>query len=188
MKKHITYSALALLTATALPALACPTVADLQKGIETRTADGSVEVHREARPDWVTLQVTYPEGDGSVLELYHGIYLHSTIPLVGGLPQLGERDSYATSEELRGWPRPLPDASWNNTTPGGGKATSGPQSAVQLGDCSYASTQVEITYNDDEDYTETYAYLLDLGIALLIKTEASDGTDNYEYTSIKALN
>ena len=82
----------ACLGALVTPALACPTIEDLSKGIEFRTDGGDIELHRQLRPGWVTTTVTFSDGDGSVLELYQGMYLLSSIPMEKGLPKPGDRD------------------------------------------------------------------------------------------------
>lgn len=171
----------------ATPALACPTVEDLGKGIEFRTADGDVEVHKQLRPDWMTLTVTFSDGDGSLMELYRGLYLQSVIPMVGGLPKPGEREDYASSSDLAQWQMPQPSASWVNATPGGGQAVSGPMETTMIAGCRYNSFEVVIQFADDDTYKETYDYLPDLGVGLLVKTDASDGTDTYSYISVNAV-
>ncbi|MEL6646339.1 MAG: hypothetical protein AAFY35_09480 [Pseudomonadota bacterium] len=177
----------ACLGALVTPALACPTIEDLSKGIEFRTDGGDIELHRQLRPGWVTTTVTFSDGDGSVLELYQGMYLLSSIPMEKGLPKPGDREDYATTAELRQWMRPVPNNAWVNDTPGGGKATSGLMETITIGGCAYNSFKVIIQFNDDDTYKETYDYLSDLGVGLLIKTEASDGTDTYVYTGVRAL-
>lgn len=180
------FTSLGLLGA-AVPAFACPTVEDLGKGIEFRTADGDVEVHRQLRPDWVTIAATYSGGDGSILEMYLGIYLLSVIPIELGVPRPGDREDYASISDLSHWKIPVPNASWVNTTPGGGQAVSGPMETTMIAGCRYNSFKVLLQYPDDDTYKETYDYLPDLGVGLLEKTEASDGIDTYSYISVRIL-
>lgn len=172
----------------ALPAFACPTADDLGRGIEFRTADGDVELHKQLRPDWVTLTVTFSDGDGSLMELYRGLYLQSVIPMESGLPLMAEREDYASSSDLLQWQVPQPDASWRNRTPGGGQAVAGPMETTVIAGCSYDSFEVVIQFNDDDTYKEFYDYLPELGVGLLVKTEASDGTDTYSYIAVNAVN
>ena len=175
------------LTALGAPTLACPTIEDLGKGIEFRTADGDVEVHRQLRPDWVTISVSFSDGEGSILETYLGIYLLSVIPIESGVPKPGQREDYASVDELGQWQKPAPDQSWVNSTPGGGQAVSGPMETTMIAGCRYNSFEVVLQFADDDTYKETYDYLPDLGVGLLTKTEASDGTDTYSYISVRAL-
>jgi hypothetical protein len=172
--------------ASSFAAAACPDATDLAKGIEFRTSGGDVEVHRKLRPDWITISVIFPDGDGSVLEMYHGMYMLSAIPIEGGVPKPGQREDYADVSELTQWPRPTPDTSWTNTTPSGGIAVSGALETKMIAGCRYDSVQVDVQFADDPTYTETYAYLPELGLGLLVKTVASDGTDTYSYISVKA--
>ncbi|MEM6588300.1 MAG: hypothetical protein AAF641_07605 [Pseudomonadota bacterium] len=176
-----------LLSPTA--AFACPTVDDLGRGIEFRLANGDVEVHKQLRPDWVTLTVTYSDGDGVLMEMYRGLYLQSMVPMESGLPQLGLRDDFATQAELLQWQAPQPDASWANQTPGGGQAVAGSMDSTMIAGCRYASFEVVIEFNDDAGYKETYDYLPDLGLGLLVKTDADDesGVETYSYISIKPV-
>ncbi|MEO0750444.1 MAG: hypothetical protein AAFY25_01445 [Pseudomonadota bacterium] len=176
-----------VLVALAAPAFACPTVADLGQGIEFRTADGDVEVHRQLRPDWVTVTVTFADGDGSVLEFYKGMYLLSVIPIEQGIPKPGAREDYASVAELAEWQRPVPDAAWVNATPGGGQAVAGPMDTIMIAGCRYNSIGVTVKFADDDTYTEVYEYLPDLGVGLLVRTEASDRTDDYSYIAVRAL-
>lgn len=185
MIKRIFCTCAALAVAT--PALACPTIEDLGKGIEFRTADGDVELHRQLRPDWVTISVTFSDGDGSILEMFHGMYLQSVIPMESGLPQLGAREDYASSSDLAKWPRPMPGEAWVNPTAGGGRATAGPMETTMIAGCRYNSFEVVVTFADDDSYEETYDYLPDLGLGLLVKTKDPDLTETYSYISVQAL-
>ncbi|MEO0371571.1 MAG: hypothetical protein AAF231_08975 [Pseudomonadota bacterium] len=171
----------------ALPAFACPTADDLGRGIEFRTADGDVEVHKQLRPDWVTLTITFSDGDGSLMEMYRGLYLQSVIPMESGLPMMAEREDYTSSSDLMQWQVPQADASWRNRTPGGGQAVAGPMETTMIAGCVYDSFEVAIQFNDDVTYTEYYDYLPDLGVGLLVKTEASDGTETYSYIAVNAV-
>ena len=176
-----------LLVFSSAAALACPTADDLGRGIEFRTAEGDVEVHKQLRPDWMPLTVTFSDGDGSLLEMYRGLYLQSVIPIESGLPKPGQREDYATQSELLQWQVPQADAAWVNRTPGGGQAAAGPMETTMIAGCRYDSFEVGIQYNDDDTYKETYDYLPALGVGLLTKTEDADGTENYSYISVKAL-
>ncbi|MEO1748091.1 MAG: hypothetical protein AAFR27_05630, partial [Pseudomonadota bacterium] len=64
---------------------ACPTAADMVKGVEVRTDFGNVEVHRRAGKDRTQVEVAFEGGaEGSLLDFLHGIYLLSAIPMVDG--------------------------------------------------------------------------------------------------------
>ena len=58
---------------------------------------------------------------------------------------------------------------------------------TMIAGCRYNSFEVVLQFADDDTYKETYDYLADLGVGLLTKTEASDGTDTYSYISVRAL-
>ncbi|MEM7732482.1 MAG: hypothetical protein AAF280_06815 [Pseudomonadota bacterium] len=175
-----------LLTSTAAGA-SCPTAEDLGRGIEFRTADGDVEVHKQLRPDWITLTVTYSDGDGALMELYRGIYLQSLIPIESGLPKPTQREDFATPAELAQWQVPQPDASWANSAPGGGTAVAGALDSTVIAGCRYDSFEVAMTFNDDTAYREYYHYLPALGLGLLVRTDDEEGTDTYSYISVRAL-
>lgn len=177
---------LAAVTGSALQA-ACPTGADLESGIVTRTADGNTEIHRRTRPDWIQIQVTFDDGDGSILELYHGLYLYALIPVAQGVLQPGGRDTFATLAALQQWEAPRADHAWSNGAEGGGQAVSGSLRNVTIGDCGFDGYDVTITFVGEPVYREVYTVLPGLGIALLVRTEEGAQVDNYSYTSIEPV-
>ncbi|KMW58846.1 hypothetical protein AIOL_003827 [Candidatus Rhodobacter oscarellae] len=178
---------LAILAALAgTPALAtCPTAADMTGGVVFTLQGGGTELHKVIRKDWVQIRATFPDGDASQLELFHGLYLSASVAIANGIPQLSEAFTYATETELQQWQPPRPDGAWDNATAGGGTAKSGPIQPVQLGDCVYNSFDVVLTYTNDEGYVETYRYLPALRTGLLVAAKDESGTQNYTYTDLR---
>lgn len=177
-----TIAALILMTG---PAFAeCPDASHMKTGVVFTLDDGGTELHRVTRPDWIQVFALFPEGDASLLDLYHGLYLKADVPVYGGVPQIGETLTYATEDQLRVWPAPVSNSTWSNETEGGGLAKSGDPKIIALGDCQYEAFDIEIVFADDLGYRETYRYLPELRTAMLVATSDSEGTEEYVYTRI----
>ena len=177
-----------LVAATTCSALhaACPTGDDLATGIVTRTDTDTTEIHRRTRPDWVQIQVTFDDGEGTVLDLYHGLYLQTMMPMTEGVLDPSGLESFVTTEAVTRWPAPRPDDAWRNEAPGGGEARSGAMRPVTIGDCRYDGYDVTLVFEGDAAYAETYTVLPDLGIALLVRIEEGAQVDDYGYVSLVA--
>ncbi|MCT4611617.1 MAG: hypothetical protein N4A70_20685 [Pelagimonas sp.] len=167
-------------------ASACPTASDLTKGIMVTLSDGGTELHKRAGGDRITVFATFPDGDASMLEIYRGLYLVASMPVKNGLPVVSELERFGSEAEIVQWPKPRPNAAWENATSSGGVASAGASTTTTISGCDYVSFPVQLTYADDPDYTETYTYLPDLGTSLLIEARDPQRTDRYEYVSIKA--
>lgn len=186
MFRLVAFALTATLHMTSAAGAACPTKADLANGIAMTLADGDIEIHRQVRPDWVQITVTFGDdtGDGSVMELYHGVYLMSVIPIENRVLKPGRIESYATMSDLQRWAEPVPARAWSNPTPTGGSAKSGPVETFKVGACNYSGFDMLIDFADDENYTETYRVLPDLGTALLVRSDDGETIETYVYTSI----
>ncbi|MFN3209540.1 MAG: hypothetical protein ACE369_11180 [Roseovarius sp.] len=177
----------AALTVAALPALACPGAADLEKGVVFETQDGTVETHRRVTEDMVIIRTEFGEGEGSILETRHGLYLGSSTPIEGGVVRMAEKEVFASHADLKLWDAPKPDTEWRNDSSGGGTAKAGPQGTIRLGPCAYAAFPVELTFNDDPDYVEQYQYLPDLGVGLLVASTTNEDEEHYTYTDVRPV-
>ncbi len=174
------------LSVAAAPALAndCPTAADLAKGITFRTTEGLTEYHRAGTtPNMTTIQVTSPDGDGSLISIREGIYSLSVIPIKQGQLDPENMDIWS-GPEAASWPAPKPSATWTTTGLGGATVTSGPEAQITFGKCSYPFYEVVFDYTDEENYVETYSYLPTLGTSLLTRTKDASSIDNILYTDI----
>ena len=165
---------------------ACPTAADMAKGVITKTDDGQIEIHKAAAKDVVQVQIQFSDGtgDGSVMQFGHGIYLRNVIPIEGGVLRMGEQEKYASDATLRSWAEPVPNATWSNTRSDGGSAKSGPVKKLRVGNCTYDGFTVTLGFADDPNYVEVYDYIPSLGIGLLTEILENGTTDRYRYTSI----
>jgi hypothetical protein len=174
------------LTCLASVALAaCPAASDLGNGIVLRTAGGNTELHRRAAEDMIRITVRFPDGDGSVLDMKHGIYMTRIVDIAQGVVKLGTAENLMSPRAMRQWPRPQRSASWTNTArDGGGAARSGGGKRVRIGGCGYTGFDVALRYADDPAYVETYTYLPELGIALLVASDDGQTRESYRYVSI----
>lgn len=177
-----------ILAAAAGPvaAAACPDRSDLQRGIFLKTDDGNTELHRDAGQGWTRVQVAFADGGGSVLDYWAGIYLQRSVPVEDGQAVPSETETYGSRAAIAAWLVPQPEHQWINTRAGGGMAASGPVREVRIGNCRYPAFEVVIRFGDDPNYRETYSYLPDLGIGLLILTDDGETRDKVRYTAIAA--
>lgn len=183
MKAILTAIGLCLSGATAL---ACPTAADLKTGIFLTLDDGGTELHKQTRADWVQIFATFSDGEAALLDYYKGLYLHTDVPVVNGIPRLGETETYATLANIQKWTDPRPNAAWENPAPDGGTAKSSKARPFKVGGCTYPAFKIDMTFNDDPAYSETYQFLPTLGIALLTVSDDGVTKDRYKYTEIKS--
>jgi len=177
--------ALFLITAPAVPALACPGPEDLEKGVVFETRDGTVETHRRFATDLIVIQTEFADGSGSILEAKHGLYLASSVPIEDGVVRVGQKDVFASYDKLDKWQKPKPDAEWSNDATGGGAATSGPMQTIKLGPCAYPAFEIELSFSDDPTYTERYHYLPEMGIGLLVASTSDGDEETYTYTEVR---
>lgn len=164
---------------------ACPTAADMDTGVIFTLSDGGYELHKSTDEDWVQIYAYFGDGEASVLDFYHGLYLLTDLPVVDGFPLLAEMQTYATEAQLAEWAAPKPDAEWRNTTSGGGYAKSRGIEPFRLGDCTYEAFDVSLIYADDAGYQETYRYIPALKTGLLIASADETGVERYTYTGVR---
>ncbi len=164
---------------------ACPTGADLKNGILVKNSVGNTELHRRTTPNNIQITVTFDDGDGSVLDMLHGIYMVQAIDTEQGVLKLSTRVRLVSRAATRAWIAPKPNAQWRNPArKGGGSAQSGPVKQMKIGACQYNSIEVALRYSDDPTYWESYAYLPDLGIGLLVGSDDGTTRERYRYTAI----
>ncbi|MEM6760902.1 MAG: hypothetical protein AAF601_15620 [Pseudomonadota bacterium] len=178
-----------LMAVLAAPALAaCPTVENLGKGIKLTLNDGQTEIHKTAPGGVIQVDVRFNDntGDGTIMHFAHGVYLRDIIPIEGGVIRVGQQERLTSEATLRTWPEPIPGARWSNPNPDGGSARSGRAKTTRIGGCSYNSFEVTLTFKDDPNYTETYAYLPDLGVGLLVESVEGSSREKYRYVAIVA--
>lgn len=179
-------SALALLLGPTA-ALACPTAEAMsERGVLLTTADGNIELHQQTRPNIIQVAVNFGGGDGSVLEMQHGIYLKRKIALVDGVLDPNTEETYMSTRTAEAWDAPAHSQVWQNARAGGGSAASSAQKTIRIGTCRYPGFDVSIRLSDDPGRIETYAYLPELGIGLWVQTDDNGAVKTYRYVSITA--
>ena len=163
----------------------CPVAADVAHGVFLRTADGSTELHRETAPGRLAVRIKFADGEGSIMDYAHGLYAIGSVPVSQGVPQPGDTMVFTEARQAMAWPAPKPNAKWVNKGKGGAKARSGQAATVGIGACSYRGFDVTLEFTDEPGYSETYTYLPDLGIAMLIETRDASGADRFTYVGIE---
>ncbi len=185
----------ACLLATASPALACPTGADLADGIAIKDDDDTTEVYRKGGGNTVVVDVTYSDGFQAQNTFIHGVYLRQLADVIDGVVQVSTAlsTSYASDP-----PEPAAGASGILQTKVGSPVDGfvpevqgyawNSAATYQIGACTYAAIQGTLTYKSDGiDVTETVEYIPELGIGLLTEyAEVGFDTDRYIYTDIFA--
>ncbi|MEO1138570.1 MAG: hypothetical protein AAFW87_03850 [Pseudomonadota bacterium] len=167
--------------------MACPTGDDLSAGIKFTLSYGGTELHRRLFENWVVIDARFPDGTGSVIEAFHGLYMHSAIPIEDNKILVGQKDEFATRAETQQWDKPKPDSTWVNATDAGGAASAGSMEPLQLGECNYESFEIEVNFTDDPKYVEIYTYLPEFGVGLLTGTRSEESIDSFTYSKVEAL-
>ena len=166
---------------------ACPTAADMAKGVEFRTERGDVEVHRRSGKDRTQVEITFEGGtEGSLLDFLHGIYFLSSIPMENGKALTGEALNFGKMSDAIAWQAPTPNAQWVTQGVGAASITAGEPQTFQIGSCSLAAFEVKVDY-EGEVYQEVYIVLEDLGIGLMIQSTLDTDIENTSYVSIEAV-
>jgi hypothetical protein len=163
-------------------AIACPTGADMKKGVLFRTDLGNTELHRRTKPGWVQIRTAFSDGGGTLIEADRGLYMHSSTRIEAG-KLTKDKITFASRSNLRKWSDPKPDTRWRNPTDGGGTAKSGPIGSFRVGTCTFSAFPVTIDF-DGEVYSETYMYLPDLGTGLLTRSKDARTTETYGYIAV----
>lgn len=176
-----------LVAASATATSACPVLSDLTRGIEVRTGDGNVEIHRRMDSSRTQTTISFSDGEGSVMEFHHGVYALTSIPVFNGKPEPSQIQIFGDDNAVAEWPKPEPYARWTTAGTGAADVSAGGPTTYRLGSCTYDGFQVQLVFKDD-DYEETYWYLSELGIGLLVETKLGNDIDRVDYISISATN
>ncbi|SMX38255.1 hypothetical protein [Maliponia aquimaris] len=191
---------LAVATCLAMPApvaFACPTLADLDKGIRF-TVDGvDTEVYRRVGP--AMIEATYTTADGAVSRtmLAQGIYLVELVDMVDGKPDLATRTTYAFPGRAEDLALPSPGgqvvydiviSNGNDLNPERQTYDFGPGGLINFGACEYEMVEIQIRYDPgDEALVDILYYLPALQFSYYAGSDSSDGPNRYSYTNMEVV-
>jgi len=181
----------------ALPvqAFACPTAADMERGVVFYLDDGSTQVHRSAPDGFVIVDVTYDTGERAQNVFHYGVFIQSLTPIEDGVVRMSDAWTYAYRSKP---PFPEPnstgqlvaatgsrDAGYSDETQ---KFVWGAPTMMRLGSCRYQVIQGQFHY-DGSNYQaeETINFLPELGTGILTRySDESGATDTYKVDRIVA--
>lgn len=190
---------LALTACLAFPAtagLACPTIADLDKGIRF-TVDGvDTEVYRRVGP--AMIEATYTTADGVVTRsmLAQGVYLVELVDMVDGKPDLPNRTTYAFPGRASDLALPTPggQVAYDIVITNAGEFTPerqtydfGSGALINFGACEYEMIEIQIRYNDDDSLVDILYYLPELEFSYYAGSDTSDGSNRFTYSKMEAV-
>jgi hypothetical protein len=175
----------------AAAAAACPTGADLARGIALHGADGSVETYRRTGPHRVEARYVDRAGNSATSQLQDGLYLLSSVFRDAGDPTPIET-SYGYPAGA--FPPPEPGTRWEPTlsrtdpygvTPLRQTYRFSRRDPVVIGDCRYQAVAVD---SQNGEWHEVLAWLPDLGLAFVERSGVQgDSLTRYRFVAIVAL-
>ena len=179
-----------------MPALACPTGADLANGITIRHDDGASETYRAVRDDLVRMEQSFDGELTAIMDLAHGTYVLTYMDVYDGRPDAGSRITTAYPGGMATLSAPEAGARWSLDTivmdsagPYAETVTvawSTPRDAT-IGSCTYSAIDGIIAYDgEDETYVEGITYLIDVGVGYVNFYEDSAGRTDYVAIAIEA--
>jgi len=174
-----------LIAAMPTLALSCPTASDLTAGIRATLDDNGYEVHRSIGSERIRMDITFGPGDEMIMEFVHGIYALWSMPIVEGRADIANADYFANIGVASTWLAPRPNARWETEGDGSAKLSSGAIYEFAVGACVYDAFDVDMTF-DADGYIETYTFLPDLGIGLLVADDDGQTKNRYTYTRLEA--
>lgn len=185
---------LALLLPGAALAQACPTGADLDRGIRFAVDGESTEVFTRSEAPGL-LKTVFTSADGSRTQslLAQGVYLVEAKSLDTGDDW---RSAYAFAMNADEMPLPTPggQASFEVILSGDGSLSQerqvyrfGAEDIAQFGACRYVMIPVEVQYGADEELTDVLHYLPDLGLSLFVETRHEGGVDSFDYQTVEVV-
>jgi len=180
-----------------LPALACPTAADLDTGIRIYDRNGGSEVFRRLNSDVVEAIYTDEDGFASRTQLGQGLYLLEYTDLENGAVLKDSRETYVFAMSPRKMPQPQANTEWradvvlrsaDGLQPETQTYRIGPIKALKIGTCSYDAMEVTLTYAPGPDNEqEKFQFIPALGFSYITEFRDDAGVDKYRYTRIEAV-
>ena len=157
---------------------ACPTAADLSKGIRVDRSNGFTEVVRAGGQGIVSVEGFIDRELEYTLELADGLQLLSYSGNVGPSPITDDTMFYDYGVPNDDLPWPTPNGRWQSAvtvTAFSGTYSEpqlyayGPQEQITIGTCSYDMISVTIAYQNDANYIETVQFMPELGFGVLVR-------------------
>jgi len=177
---------------------ACPTGADVDRGVRFHLATGETEVFRRLDSGIIESHFAY-DGENSLrLLLAKGIYLLEVVEFNNEAAVSGSRVTYGFPLAPAEMPEPTAGGGWTVTVARleRGSLDSETQSysfgnptTQTYGACTYSMLPIEISYPLDTDSKrlDVLHYLPDLGLSYLAGFSDSESTVTNTYTAIEAL-
>lgn len=190
-----TSTAAAVFAASA--ASACPVAADLERSGIRFVGEDSDVIHRRLDAEQIEIDYVVDNAPLSRSVLAHGVYLVGYGDLDGGGEIAeGTSGSVTRPQTLSELPVPTPGLSWEGSYEFADSTGAYDESAAMsvgaptqwnLGECSLSALMVRMAVSDSEgvSYTETMMYLPDLGTAVLVGVNDSNGDTEYVYTEVR---
>jgi len=164
---------------------ACPTAADLTRGILLEYSTGGHEVYRPVAEGVVVVNGVDQAGRLYRLELAQGAMLLLYEDVIDGVPDPMTRLRYDYGLPPAQMPVPVPGGGWSSdvTVDDGRRGYDEPQTVtwgktrtVSIGSCSYQAFDITIAYETADKYLERLTYIAALGLGFLTYREA-EGTE-----------
>ncbi|WP_370229939.1 hypothetical protein [Cognatishimia sp.] len=187
----------ALLAVSPAIALACPTEADLERGILLTYASGDTELITRQRPDVLAMRYTATDGWQSNLLVGKGVYTLQSVDLENGEPDHNTRINYAFPVAPTELPNPKAGLQFLQTvivsSSGDFEAETHAYSfaaipAQTFGDCTYDAIEVKIAYQDQDNWVDTLVYFPALKLSYLAANEYDEDSgrtlDVFELVSL----
>lgn len=182
---------------TALPALACPTAADVDgSGVRFANTDGESVLHRRVGPMHIQSDWTAGSGYVSRATLIHGLFVESVVDVTNGVTDRATEGTFIRSEPPEALPMPVPGLTWTGRhvfSDARGELeetlaiTVGEARKVLFGLCSYDMYPVIMEFTGPDDgYSENVQYFPGLGTSILVGGRDPSGPFTYTYTQIFA--
>lgn len=153
--------------ATASPALACPTTADLKTGILVTETDGATQVFHDVGNNTILQSGSFGPGEHYQNKLVHGVHPLQIANLENGAIDVGSAILTNYGIPLKDIPKPQPNSSvtLDTTVQTATEPTYADKqvhtltapSTFDVGGCRYKSVPGRLTYTSD-GYTLDYAY------------------------------
>lgn len=179
-------------------AAACPTVADLDRGVSFTLSDGTKEVFR--RLDRHKIESIWTDLDGSTTRnvLAKGIYLVDVGDVVNGKLQSDGRSITKFPVSDAKLPGATPGTKWTvnvvakedtGTINSKEEYVFGSERSYTIGGCDYSAVPIKLTYLDlPRGNFDEYIWINELGVSVVIKESFGVGdVDTYRYTSVEAV-